>query len=68
MLTELKSEVIKRHKNKVNAWNRLVSNPFTKANENQYYFSQSLFDNAVNDLVDSYLLAKRRGIYDKSRA
>jgi hypothetical protein len=61
-MQDLKKEVKKQHARKVNSWNRLVTNIYSKANENQYYKDQSEFQLSVFKLVEEFKLMKRRGM------
>lgn len=54
MFQELKNNVKSKHAKKVTSWNRLAANPYTKANENQYYMDRQAFDQVVLDLVRAY--------------
>lgn len=66
MLLGLKTEVINSHKAKVNAWNRLITSPYTRQNENHYYMKQDQFDNAVAHLVWEYNLERQRETLNKT--
>lgn len=56
-----KQAVIAAHIRKVESWNRLISNPHTAANENQYYMHVGAYKQAIERLVNEAKRQKARG-------
>lgn len=56
-----KQAVVKAHSRKVESWNRLISNPHTAANENQYYMHVGAYRQAVGRLINEAKRQKARG-------